>query len=70
MPILIQRPCPKCRHNIAEAGEFRAAGGFWSALFNFSTCRFSYYACQRCGYTEFYRGTLSSTSKVIDFLGS
>ena len=67
--MLVQRPCPKCRHNLAEAGELRAAGGFWSSIFDVSTERFRWYACQRCGYTEFFRGRLSTTTKVIDFLG-
>jgi predicted nucleic-acid-binding Zn-ribbon protein len=66
-----QRPwkCPKCESTARELGEVRAYGGFWSSFFDVSTRRFKTVACQRCGFTEFYRADIASSSKVFDFLG-
>lgn len=60
--------CPKCGGGQRETGELRAHGGFWSSAFDVSTRRFSYIACQQCGYTEFYKADLTASSKVFDFL--
>jgi predicted nucleic-acid-binding Zn-ribbon protein len=51
-------------------GEFRAAGGLASAIFDTATECFSYTCCARCSYTEFYSTPLSNLDQVLDFLGS
>jgi len=61
--------CPKCGGHAKEQGEFRAAGGFWSSFFDYSNKRFRYLACKNCGYTEFYKTSISGTAKFFDFLG-
>jgi uncharacterized protein len=63
-------PCVKCNHTGKRRGEFRAAGGFFSAMFDVATERFVYGSCARCGHTEFYNKRLGGGSKVLDFLGS
>ncbi len=61
--------CPKCECTGKEIGEIRASGGFWSSFFDVSTRRFKHVTCKRCGYTEFYKADISTTSKFFDFLG-
>ena len=63
------KPCPKCRSQGRDTGEFRASGGGISAFFNMATERFNYVSCTGCGYTEFYKKGLGMGSRVIDFLG-
>lgn len=60
--------CAKCGHNECEVGEIRTSGGPWSAIFDFNTERFSYVACARCSYTEFYKTRLRNLSRVVDFM--
>jgi predicted nucleic-acid-binding Zn-ribbon protein len=71
LPAAPARPaysCRKCGHAGYEAGEFRASGGRWSSWFDFNTERFSFVACERCRYTEFYRVRLGQLGRVVDFL--
>jgi predicted nucleic-acid-binding Zn-ribbon protein len=70
-PATTARPayaCRKCGHMGYETGEFRASGGRWSSWFDFDTERFSFVACERCRYTEFYRVRLGQLGRVVDFL--
>ena len=60
--------CRKCGHAAYETGEIRASGGVWSSLFDLETERFSFVACAKCQYTEFYRTELSNLQKVLDLL--
>ncbi|MCA3022993.1 MAG: zinc ribbon domain-containing protein [Alphaproteobacteria bacterium] len=60
--------CSKCGHGEYEAGEIRASGGGWSAIFDFETERLSYVACTNCQHTEFYRTRVGNLSRVVDFL--
>ena len=39
-------------------------------FFDINTRRFLSVSCNGCGYTEFYRETASTGSKIIDLLGS
>ena len=60
--------CAKCGHHRAETGELRAAGGFWSKVFDVQGRRFSTLTCTRCRYTELYAGSTSVAGNVFDFV--
>ena len=60
--------CAKCDNTEFEAGELRAAGGFWTKIFNIDSRRFTTVSCTRCQYTEIYRGASSRLGHVLDFL--
>src|SRR5438128_7245725 len=66
MPQSARYACPKCSHTNWTTGEFRAAGGTASALFDVATVRFRSVSCQRCGFTEFYRSDLSAGNQLVD----
>ena len=60
--------CPKCGHNRCRVGNARTSGGFLSAVFEVDSQHFSYVACGRCRYTEFYQCDVSSLGMLFDFL--
>jgi predicted nucleic-acid-binding Zn-ribbon protein len=60
--------CSKCQGTKFQAGEIRGTGGLASSLFNVQTEKFSYVTCVACGYTEFYKRSLSHLQKFFDFL--
>ena len=62
--------CPKCNHHRCTGGEFRAAGGPTAALLDVATVKFRYVSCLHCGFTEFYRESLSTGSQFADFIFS
>ena len=51
-------------------GQIRVSGGFWSSFFDVGNKRYNAVSCTECGYTEFYKKTVSGIQKVFDFLGS
>jgi predicted nucleic-acid-binding Zn-ribbon protein len=59
--------CPKCGNTNYEIGEIRAAGGFWSKIFDVQGRRFSSVSCTQCKYTEFYKTDTTSLENVFDF---
>jgi predicted nucleic-acid-binding Zn-ribbon protein len=59
--------CPKCGNNQCDVGEFRAASGFLSKIFDVQSKRFSTVTCTRCQYTEIYRAASSKLGNVFDF---
>ncbi|MHC4666065.1 MAG: zinc ribbon domain-containing protein [Planctomycetota bacterium] len=59
--------CPKCKNTECDVGEFRAAGGFFSKVFDVQSKRFSTVTCTRCQYTEIYRTPSSMLGNVFDF---
>jgi predicted nucleic-acid-binding Zn-ribbon protein len=59
--------CPKCSNTICETGEMRAAGGFWSKIFDVQGRNFSTVTCSRCRYTEIYQADSSTLGSVFDF---
>ncbi|MFT7184626.1 MAG: putative nucleic-acid-binding Zn-ribbon protein [Oceanicoccus sp.] len=59
--------CLKCGNTNAELGEFRAAGGFWSKIFDVQGAKFSTVTCTNCQYTEIYKKLTSTASNVLDF---
>jgi predicted nucleic-acid-binding Zn-ribbon protein len=59
--------CSKCSHTQYEAGEFRAAGGFWSKVFDVQARRFTTVTCSQCKYTEVYKAESSMMGNIFDF---
>ena len=59
--------CPKCSNTTYDIGEFRAAGGFWTKVFDVQNKKFSTVTCSRCRYTEIYQADSSMLGNVFDF---
>jgi predicted nucleic-acid-binding Zn-ribbon protein len=47
-------------------GELRAAGGFWSKIFDVQGQKFTTVTCTRCRYTELFKGDSSMLGNVFD----
>jgi predicted nucleic-acid-binding Zn-ribbon protein len=60
--------CPKCSHGLCEVGELRAAGGFWSKIFDVQGHKYSTVTCSQCKYTELFKTDSSKLGNVFDFL--
>jgi hypothetical protein len=58
--------CPKCEHHEYDVGEVRAAGGFWSKIFDVEGQRFTTVICARCRYTELFRADSSMLGNIFD----
>ena len=58
--------CFKCQHDKYQVGETRNSGGLLSSIFEVESEKFSFIACARCGYTEFYRGERSVLRNIFD----
>lgn len=58
--------CQKCKNMQYEVGEFRAAGGFLSKVFDVQSKRFVTVTCTRCGFTEIYRTSSSKLGNAVD----
>jgi predicted nucleic-acid-binding Zn-ribbon protein len=59
--------CPKCSNSQYEVGELRAAGGFFTKVFDVQSKRFSTVTCTRCKYTEIYKADSSMLGNIFDF---
>lgn len=59
--------CSKCGNTQYEIGEFHAAGGFLSKLFDVQSKRFTTVTCKKCQYTEIYRTDSSTIGNIFDF---
>jgi uncharacterized protein len=59
--------CPKCGGAQYEIGEIRAAGGFWSKIFDVQGQRYTAVTCARCRYTEFFKADTSMLGNIFDF---
>ena len=44
----------------------RAAGGFWSKIFDVQGARYSAVTCRRCKYTEFFKAPTSKIGNIFD----
>ncbi|MFT5360239.1 MAG: putative nucleic-acid-binding Zn-ribbon protein, partial [Candidatus Paceibacteria bacterium] len=42
--------CAKCESQEFDSGQLRAAGGFWTKLFNIQNLTFVTLSCKKCGY--------------------
>lgn len=62
--------CPKCKSTQCETGEVRAAGGFWSKIFDVQGRKFSAVICSQCRYTELYQADSSMLGNIFDFFTS
>ena len=60
--------CCKCGSTGFETGEMRVAGGFWSSVMEIENRRFHWIACNKCGYTEFYRNGVGGVQQLFDFM--
>jgi predicted nucleic-acid-binding Zn-ribbon protein len=58
--------CPKCKNTNYDIGEFRAAGGFLSKIFDIQSKRFTTVTCKNCQYTEIYRASSSMLGNIFD----
>jgi len=58
--------CPKCKNTNYDIGEFRAAGGFLSKIFDVQSKRFTTVTCKNCQYTEIYRTSSSMLGNIFD----
>ena len=68
MTIATSYTCPKCGHSGHETSEIRAAGGFWSKIFDVQGKRFTTIICRRCRYTEMYQADTRILGNIFDFL--
>ena len=59
--------CLRCSSREFEVGEIRVSGGFWSRIFDVQNKKYTAVTCERCSYTEFYRGESSTLGNVFDF---
>lgn len=59
--------CPKCSIIQYDVGEFRAAGGFWSKIFDVQGARYTTVTCRQCKYTEIYKADSSMLGNIFDF---
>lgn len=60
--------CPKCSNTTYESGQIRAAGGFWTKIFDIQNRKLITISCQRCGYTELYNAKKTKTAEnILDF---
>ncbi len=66
MPPLNYR-CSKCGNTNCEIGEFRAAGGFWTKIFDVQSARFSTVTCVNCRFTEIFKADSSQLGNIFDF---
>jgi len=62
--------CPKCSNRQCDVGEFRAAGGFFTKIFDVQSKRFTTVTCTRCKYTEIYQAPSSMLGNIFDFFTS
>jgi len=56
----------RCHHRQYYTREIRAAGWFWSKVFDVEGRRFATVACQRCKHTELFRIDSSKLGPVFD----
>lgn len=60
--------CMKCGHEKYELHQFRAASGFWSAMFDLQSARYEVVTCARCKFSELYQGETGVGQQVADFM--
>ncbi len=59
--------CMRCGNDEYEVDEIRSSGRV-SRFFDVQNKRYTAVICQRCSFTEFYRGKSSALGNVFDFL--
>jgi predicted nucleic-acid-binding Zn-ribbon protein len=58
--------CIRCKNRTCEVGQIRAAGGFWSKIFDVDGRRFTTVSCQRCKHTELFAADSSKLENIFD----
>lgn len=58
--------CPKCGTSRYETGQLRAAGGFWSKIFDVQHRKFTTVTCEHCKYTEIYKVESGKLESIFD----
>jgi len=58
--------CLRCGNHEYETGELRAAGGFWSKIFDVQGQRFTTVACSHCKHTELFKAESSMLGNIFD----
>ena len=64
---MVSYKCLKCSCAEYAEGEIRAAGGFWTKIFNIQNRKFKTVSCKNCGYTEIYSKRGNEAENVLDF---
>jgi len=59
--------CPKCGNTTFQQDIMRATGGRFAKIFDVQNRKFTTITCNRCSYTEFYRGDTSTLGNILDF---
>ena len=67
---LLRIDVPSAILSAMRQGKSECLGGFWSSFFDVGNRRFSSVSCLNCGYTEFYKRTVSGVQQFFDYLGS
>ena len=62
--------CPKCKNHTYETDEIAATGTGLTKFINMQNRKFSVVTCDRCKYTEFYKGDTSMLSNILDIFGN
>lgn len=62
--------CLKCGGTDFDREEVTMTGGWLSRFFNVQSKRYTAVTCERCHYTEFYRGSTSTLENIVDFFGN
>ncbi len=58
--------CIRCGHTGYESGEIRAAGGFWSKIFDVQGQKFTTVTCTVCKHTELFKAESSTLGNIFD----
>ena len=58
--------CLRCHNTEYDVDEIRSSGRI-SRFFDVQNKKFAAVVCQRCGFTELYRGKSSTLGNVFDF---
>ena len=62
--------CPKCQNKEFETDLLQATGGGITKFFNIQNKKFTTVTCNRCKYTEMYKGETSRLENILDFFGN
>lgn len=65
-----QWECTKCGSTRYDTDEITMTGGWLSKFFNVQNKRFTAVSCERCNYTELYKGSTSTLANIFDFFGN
>ena len=58
--------CHLCGHDRYETGEIRAAGGFWSKIFDVQGQKFTTVTCSQCRHTDLFKAETKMLGNIFD----